>query len=54
VDGAWGRVREGEKQVDLPVMQASNFEFVTNLKIAHTLGLMVPPKLQALATEVIE
>jgi putative ABC transport system substrate-binding protein len=51
VDGAWRRVLDGEKSVDLPVMQAANFAFVIDLKTVHALGLTVPPTLPVLATE---
>ena len=48
------RILKGAKPADLPVQQATKFEFMLNVKTAKALGLAVPLPLRGLATELIE
>ncbi len=49
-----GKILNGAKPADLPVLQSTKFEFAINMQAARVLGLDVPSGVLSIADELIE
>jgi putative tryptophan/tyrosine transport system substrate-binding protein len=47
------KILKGAKPADLPVQQATRFEFIINLKASKQIGLTVPNRVLERASQVI-
>src|SRR5262249_25517356 len=48
------KILKGAKRADLPVQQATKFEFIINLKAAKQIGLTLSPEFLSRANQVIK